>query len=300
MRSQASRILTEHVHIRPAILRKAAAFYATAILGRSTSSPHHAPTAAERAAGVAAGAADTRPLLGVHVRGTDKIRNVGGRIIKPAEYALAVIASLPVPTTPCLPPPLVRHPAPATTQVRSDHCRVASAAPRRPDLCRDRLAVLCRRAHRDARLRGCGHVRRYSFGEKCLRRLIAHRQLQKGRGRAGGGADPELRKLPRETGTHRDASRTAHAASSSLPRSSTHYYQASALSEFAVYFSPGLHTHTVELQYELGRPHPNATLRASVGGARDAARGAERCPPFLRPYVREAANAAGVPLATMV
>ena len=56
----------------------------------------------------------------------------------------------------------------------------------------------------------------------------------------------------------------------------------------------------VELQYEVGRPHPNATLRASVGGARDAARGAERCPPFLRPYVREAARAAGVPLATMV
>ena len=86
MRSQASRILTEHVHIRPSILRKAATFYATAILGRSTSSQHHEPTAAERAAGVAAGAADTRPLLGVHVRGTDKIRNVGGRIIKPAEY----------------------------------------------------------------------------------------------------------------------------------------------------------------------------------------------------------------------
>ena len=75
---------------------------------------------------------------------------------------------------------------------------------------------------------------------------------------------------------------------------------ASALSEFAVYFSPSLHTHTIELQYEIGRPHPNATLRASVGGARDAARGAERCPPFLRPYVREAARAAGVPLATMV
>ena len=64
MRSQASRILTEHVHIRPAILRKAAAFYATAILGRSTSSSHHEPTAAKRAAGVAAGAADTRPLPG--------------------------------------------------------------------------------------------------------------------------------------------------------------------------------------------------------------------------------------------
>ena len=93
MRSQASRILTEHVHIRPAILRKAATFYATAILGRSTSSLHHEPTAAERAAGVAAGAADTRPLLGVHVLGTDKIRNVGGRIIKPAEYAFRLSPS---------------------------------------------------------------------------------------------------------------------------------------------------------------------------------------------------------------
>ena len=60
------------------------------------------------------------------------------------------------------------------------------------------------------------------------------------------------------------------ASSSSSSRSSSHYYQASALSEFAVYFSPSLHTHTIELQYEVGRPHPNATLRASVGGARDA------------------------------
>ena len=69
---------------------------------------------------------------------------------------------------------------------------------------------------------------------------------------------------------------------------------------FAVYFSPSLHTHTIELQYEVGRPHPNATLHASVGCARDAARGADRCPIFLQPYVREAARAAGVPLATIV
>ena len=121
MRSQASRILTEHVHIRPAILRKAAAFYATAILGRSTSSPHHEPTAAERAAGVAA-TADTRPLLGV-ARARDRQDTERRRSDHQAGGVL------------------------------SDYRRVASAASGRPDLRGDRFTVVRRRAHRGARLR---------------------------------------------------------------------------------------------------------------------------------------------------
>ena len=93
--------------------------------------------------------------------------------------------------------------------------------------------------------------------------------------------------LPGEAGTHRAASRTAH-TSSSLPRSpsASRDYRRPP-SPNSVYFSPSLHTHTIELQYEVGRPLQRNALRASVGGARDAARGAERCPPFLQPCVRE-------------
>jgi hypothetical protein len=52
---------------------------------------------------------------------------------------------------------------------------------------------------------------------------------------------------------------------------------ASALSEFAVYFAPELHNHTIELQYAKGRPDPDAVFAAHWASARDAARGWARC-----------------------
>ena len=56
---------------------------------------------------------------------------------------------------------------------------------------------------------------------------------------------------------------------------------ASALSEFAVYWNPQLHNHTLELQYEVGLDVP-ATLKAHFASDRDRLRGFERCAPVLR------------------
>ena len=61
-----------------------------------------------------------------------------------------------------------------------------------------------------------------------------------------------------------------------LSRSNT-----SALSEFAVYFNPALHNHTLELQYEVGAPPPAEVLRRHFGSARDRLRGEQRCAPAM-------------------
>ena len=219
MRSQASRILTEPCTSAPPSFGKPPPSTPNPFWGAQRPPPHHEPTAAERAARRGGWAPPTRALCsGCTSEGPTRF---GTSAVGSSSRRSTLKPSSPLcPSQRCPVSPAASRPTPRSATTAGTLRSLQSGercTPRRPDLCRDRLAVLCRRAHRDARLRGCGHVRRYSFGEKCLRRLIAHRQLQKGRGRAGGGADPELRKLPRETGTHRDAARTAHAASSSLP-----------------------------------------------------------------------------------
>jgi hypothetical protein len=64
MRGRADRMLRRHVRLRAAPVRAVRAFYRDVVLSRG----------------------EHRPVLGVHLRGTDKIRNVGGRIVRPDEY----------------------------------------------------------------------------------------------------------------------------------------------------------------------------------------------------------------------
>ena len=63
MRITANRVLTRYVRIRAEPLKVARAFYEQHILARGS-----------------------RSLLGLHLRGTDKMRNIGGRIVPPSEY----------------------------------------------------------------------------------------------------------------------------------------------------------------------------------------------------------------------
>lgn len=64
MRSRAFRLLSGPMRLRPPPLRAVRNFYHEHVLGRGAE----------------------RPLLGLHLRGTDKLKNIGGRIIGPAEY----------------------------------------------------------------------------------------------------------------------------------------------------------------------------------------------------------------------
>lgn len=63
MRSRASGWLQRAVHLRRQPVRVVRGFYRERVLSRGD-----------------------RPLLGLHLRGTDKLKNIGGRIIGPAEY----------------------------------------------------------------------------------------------------------------------------------------------------------------------------------------------------------------------
>ena len=63
MRNRAHRILGRTVHLQASPLDVVTSFYRKHIVSRGD-----------------------RPLLGLHLRGTDKMRNIGGRIIKPEEY----------------------------------------------------------------------------------------------------------------------------------------------------------------------------------------------------------------------
>jgi hypothetical protein len=63
MRTRANHILQTYARLRTGPLRVAAEFYRTHVLVQGD-----------------------RPLLGLHLRGTDKLRNIGGRVIRPAEY----------------------------------------------------------------------------------------------------------------------------------------------------------------------------------------------------------------------
>lgn len=196
MRSEASRVLRRYVRIRPEPLRAAQAFYRERVL-----------------------AAGARSLLGVHMRGTDKKSNIGGRIVRPSEYYPLIDRYL----------------------------------ERRPDalllVATDSPAFL-----RDVEQRYRGRIAVYSA-------------------------------LRSDVNVFADASvadnykKGEDALVDSLLLSCANFLikPASALSEFSVYFNPGLHNHTIEMQYQVGAPPPADVMAQHFGTARDAARGAERC-----------------------
>ena len=64
MRSRADRTLRRYVQLRPTPLHAVRAFYRDQVLGLGAD----------------------RPVLGLHLRGTDKLKNIGGRIVRPNEY----------------------------------------------------------------------------------------------------------------------------------------------------------------------------------------------------------------------
>ena len=64
MRTRASTILRQRVRLRRAPIDAARAFYQQRLMALGAE----------------------RPLLGLHLRGTDKLRNIGGRIVAPDEY----------------------------------------------------------------------------------------------------------------------------------------------------------------------------------------------------------------------
>ena len=72
MRTRAALTLGRHVRFRPAPLRAASMFYRERILALGAE----------------------RPVLGLHLRGTDKLRNIGGRIVRPSEYQPLIDAYL--------------------------------------------------------------------------------------------------------------------------------------------------------------------------------------------------------------
>jgi len=72
MRLTANRVLSHSMRLQPEPLRVTRAFYEQQILAKGRS----------------------RPLLGLHLRGTDKMRNIGGRIVPPTEYYPLVDAFL--------------------------------------------------------------------------------------------------------------------------------------------------------------------------------------------------------------
>ena len=64
MRNRASHTLHRYVRLRAAPLRAVRTFYRDQVLALGSA----------------------RPVLGLHLRGTDKLRNIGGRIVRPDEY----------------------------------------------------------------------------------------------------------------------------------------------------------------------------------------------------------------------
>ena len=64
MRGRASRLLHRFVHLKPEPLRVVRNFYSQRVLSLG----------------------GDRPALGLHLRGTDKLKNIGGRIVRPEEY----------------------------------------------------------------------------------------------------------------------------------------------------------------------------------------------------------------------
>ncbi len=197
MRIKAHRVMAKYVRIRQKVLEVAQDFYQRQIVARGA-----------------------RPLLGLHIRGTDKIRNVGGRIVPPEEY-------LPVATA-----FLRRHPD-ALIYVATDS----------PSFLQQMRA---------------------EHGQ----RLVVYEALRSDRNAF---ADSSLAD---------NYKKGEDALVESLLLSCTNFLvkPASALSEFALYFNPALHNHTIEMQYDVGRPSEADVLAAHFASARDGLRGTARCP----------------------
>ena len=68
MRERASTLLRQRVHLHPSVLETVRSFYRERVLALG----------------------HERPILGVHLRGTDKLRNIGGRIVQPKEYSALI------------------------------------------------------------------------------------------------------------------------------------------------------------------------------------------------------------------
>ena len=201
MRSRAYRLLSGPVRLKPPPLHVVRTFYREHILARGSE----------------------RPLLGLHLRGTDKLKNIGGRIIGPAEYQ------------PLVGEYLTRHPNALIFLATDSPAFLAEMRRRYPDTLvvydalRSERNVFIDRKVADT----------YKKGEDAL-------------------VDALL-----------------------LSCANLLIKPASALSEFAVYWNPQLHNHTLELQYEVGLDVP-ATLKAHLSSERDRLRGFERCAPVLR------------------
>ena len=163
-------------------------------------------------------------MLGLHIRGTDKLSNVGGRIIKPEEYAPLVALYL-------------RRRPDALIYVATDSPRFVAEM-------------------------------RDEHGE----RLVAYDALRSERNAFADASVSDNYKKGEDSLIE----------SPMLSCSNFVMKPASALSEFAVYFNPRLHNHTLELQYEAGRPDPSAELDAHWGSERDRERGMARCAHAMR------------------
>ena len=197
MRTKAYRILTKYVRIQPKVLAVAQTFYQRQVVARGA-----------------------RPLLGLHIRGTDKIRNVGGRIVPPMEYLPLVTAFL----------------------------------QQRPDaliyLATDSPAFLqeMQKVHGD--------------------RLVVYEALRSNRNAFA------------DTSLSDNYKKGEDALVEALLLSCANFLikPASALSEFAAYFNPALHNHTIEMQYAVGHPEPAEVFAAHFASPRDGLRGPARCP----------------------
>ena len=197
MRTKAHRILTKYVRIQPRVLAVAQTFYQQQVVARGA-----------------------RPLLGLHIRGTDKIRNVGGRIVPPTEYLPLVTAFL----------------------------------QQRPDaliyLATDSPAFL--------------HEMQTVHGD----RLVVYEALRSNRNAFA------------DTSLSDNYKKGEDALVEALLLSCANFLvkPASALSEFAAYFNPALHNHTIEMQYAVGHPEPAEVFAAHFASPRDGLRGTARCP----------------------
>ncbi len=198
MRARASAVLQAHVRIKPHVLSRVRAFY----------DEHLA----------------RRHMLGVHMRGTDKLKMHGGRVLKPPEYA-----------------PLIARYLRAHPQAR------IYLATDSPAFLRE-----VREAHGEA--------------------IVSYDALRSEKNAFQDRSVPDNYKKGED----------ALVEALLLSCSSFLLKPASALSEFAVYFNPALHNHTVEMQFELGHAPWAEAMQAHLGSARDGVRGRERCAPLLR------------------
>ena len=197
MRTKANRVIVKYVRILPRVLDVAQTFYTARILSKGA-----------------------RPLLGLHIRGTDKIRNVGGRVVPPNEYLPLVDMFL------------RRH--------------------------EDALIYLATDSPKFLKQMQAQH------GE----RLIVYDALR------------SQRNAFADTSLSDNYKKGEDALVEALMLSCTNFLvkPASALSEFALYFNPDLHNHTIEVQYEVGHRPAAEALDEHFASKRDGLTGKARCP----------------------